>query len=316
MRLAGMVMMAAVTACGGAADEPGPDAEPGPFQLRESLVADGLGDVGEIAVDGDAIYVVRGNSEVLRVSHDGATVDVVSPAPGFPFALHPHAGDVYWVELGTEPDFEDGSIMRLRSGAATAEVAVADRVFPADVVVFDDTLFWVESGAIWQAWLDGSNAGSWFESETAKNAIAVKATHVMWSQPGPDAIVARDRISGETTVIEGASTPDHLIAIGDELYWVDGNSDERILRSRNLGPAVTIASQQHAAAWAGLASDGAYVYWTYQARTIQRAPIAGDGEPAEVWATGGYVDGLATLGRELYWTDSASGSIYRAATER
>jgi len=292
-----------------------PDAAP----VEGTVVVDGLGELGDIAVDSASIFVVRG-AEVLRVSHDGNAVGVVASAQKSPCCLTASAGDVYWVNAGLHAaDFLDGSVMRLAGAADSAVVAVADVYFPSDVAVDADAIYWVEidGGGLRRADRDGSSPTEVFWSETSKTSLATTATHLVWTAGGPDQdVVARDRTSGAMTTVSGEEySPTDLLAIDGDLYWIEqgmlGSGLDRIRRSSDLGAPVDLAADEMQAA--DLVGDGARIYWITAGDGRVRMLDRPDGT-ASTFASGqGALGGLALHDGMLYWTDSARGAIVRAA---
>ena len=304
----------AVAACGDGGSAPA-DAAPADV----TVIVEGLGALGDLAVDADAIYAIRGD-EVVRIGHDGSGLEVVASAQKSPCCLAASGGDVYWVEAGRHAaDFLDGSVMRLPAGADTAVVAVANVYFPADVVADPDAIHWVEidGGGLGRAARDGSNPAELYWSETSKTSLAITDQHVAWTAGGPsEDVVARDRGSGVLTIISGEEySPTDLLATGDDLYWVEqgmlGSGLDRIRRSIGLGAPEDVAIDELGAA--DLVAGGDHVYWIAAgAGTVRRVAIAGG--VAETFAAGqGELGGLAVHDGHLYWTDPARGAIVRAA---
>lgn len=152
--------------------------------------------------------------------------------------------------------------------------------------------------------------------------IAVAGPYVYWSTergPRDRGAIMRASLTGEHVrrLVGGLTSVDSVIAVDGYVYWADRDAIGRAALdgSHLQRHLIDLTPEQGDAAADGLASDGAYLYFSRcDDNTIGRADLDGNDVEERLISLGAKScpQGLAVAGTHIYWTQLGSGTIGRA----
>jgi len=303
-----VVVMAAAMGCGGGAgggDPPdagaAPDAETAPARVVPEVVAEGLEQPFDLALDDQAVYWTSVDGTVMKA--DKATralrllmAPTLGAATGY---LALDRDDVYVSDGGR------GLLLRVAKAGGVVQTVARGAQYASGVAVDDEAVYWADAGSSTMGWV-------------ARIAKADGATTKLVQQPGVWRLVLAGRVlhwvgAGEVRALSLDAVPgtspglvfDHrsiggLAAVGDRVV-VSDLADDVVVTGVAGQPAVALLGQLHGPS--ALAADEQFVYFANQRDgTLCRAPLGG-GEVEVVGEGRAGVVGLAVDATHLYWLE-------------
>jgi hypothetical protein len=245
------------------------------------------------------------------------------------------SANIYWSGLfggGVGSDTIDGNA----ANKLPAFIPVADTTVPAGVAVDGKFIYWANSASggsgtpsIGRAGLDGSNINPTFiTTDTSEPvALAVGGGFIYWAD-FKTGLIERDTIDGDPNNIVTVANPGPnqvtgLTVDNSHIYWTMGDTSGTTIESANLdGSNLNPTFITGQAGPVGVAVAGGFIYWTNiagntaGAGTIARDTV--DGNPSNITTVVGSLNsplGLATDGKQLYWSQENPASIGTAGID-
>ena len=173
----------------------------------------GLGSINGIAVNAGGVYTNPGGN-LLRVSLDGGTAQVVVADAGAGPALAADTAAVYWGSL----EADGGALFSAPLDGGTAKLLASLPWAPVTIVVDDTTIFLaVYNGYVMSMPRDGGTLTTIASGLNAAYGLAVDSTYVYWTTQ--DAVMKAPKGGGTATIV-ATSLATAFVAVNDAgVYW-------------------------------------------------------------------------------------------------
>ncbi|HSQ63461.1 MAG TPA: hypothetical protein VLM85_09620 [Polyangiaceae bacterium] len=214
----------------------------------------------------------------LILGTDGGSPSTLQTPAAFPTAVALDAHNVYWVESGVAPGFNNGTVRALPQDGGLP-VVLADGGFawsPGYLAIDDSFVYWTAEvqvqaqGVVGRVPLGGGTMETIATTSHIPTSIVLDAENVYWvewSQQRDSATIAAASHSGANprTLWSGQGLiPFDLAIDGTALYWtedLDAGGVGRVMKLSLAGGApVTLAANEYDPF--GIAVDDTSVYWT------------------------------------------------------
>jgi hypothetical protein len=202
--------------------------------------------------------------------------------------------NIYWTNIGTSPNFYDGTIMMMPKAGGTVTTLASGQDFPKAITVHGGYVYWVN--------YDAANSGG--------------------AQSGA---VSRVSTSGGTVTViaSGQAFPWDVAADDNNAYWTCNESN--VVRSAPIGGGTAKVIAQNCTNSglttcenpAGIAIDATNVYFADQLDYVWKVPLGG-GTPAVVGNAANYGAGpafVALNGSTVFWSDASLNQFEYADAE-
>ena len=249
-----------------------------------------FGRVGGIAVRQDSLYwtlapTFRGtDGKVIRAGLDGARPEEIATGQATPQAIIADDSGIYWVNRGTAAN--DGAVMSLPSGSASATVFADAQAGPGAIAVDSTSVYWFtvgltpdgSDGAVYKRAKSGGNIVPLAELQPNATgspfSLAVRGGRVFWAPRGLGNTDGRVRSisanGGTVTEFAGNQVrPQGVEADDSFVYWiVYGNGNDGVLQKASLSTKEITQLAGSLANPLDIAIDGAAIYFTLQGNAM------------------------------------------------
>jgi sugar lactone lactonase YvrE len=129
----------------------------GPAGESPHEVAGGLREPLGVRPLGDWLYFVEQlGGRVLRARKDGGGVEPLAEGESNPIALSVDDAGVYWIAMGTPPNYLDGQVVRADLDGQHRRVVATDQPYLSGVAADDTSVYWIVEGTEAANYLDGA----------------------------------------------------------------------------------------------------------------------------------------------------------------
>ncbi len=306
--------MLAVTACAAPSPPPAPDG----FVVFEGAEVHGL------ATDGTTLFWTTIDGSVMEAPLDGSSAPraLASGITTRPASITLVGTTVYWTDLGSEPDPNNGDVMSFDLTTQQGKAISSPAFTPEWITANTTTACWVEANDAVDCAAASSPPKVLFSSGAfliETGSLALDSTNVYFARQHPFEVP----LSGGEPVDLAPAAPaggGTLAIQGQNLYWTVGaqacdtppcpTSDPGWVMTESLAGGAPVELAQFTAKYRSLpliAVDADYVYWTVPEQ-IRRVPIGG-GAVETVASNQGRFYALLLTDTDVYWsTDAPSGA--------
>lgn len=273
----------------------------------------GLDQPTSLAIDADAVYFTASAdpfkpiSKVMRVTKDGASSIKLATGEISPLSVTVDATHAYWLS----GPMQDGSIKRAaKMGGASVEVLFDTMESLGGVAGEGQALYFttVLSDSVWTLPTSGGSPAMLLTGQTTAGELAADASGIYWVNRGTasqsNGAVMRADLDGSNvkTLASGQKFPLRIALDQGNVYWATLDGAASGIDKAGKTPAFTYVFAGSGPPVAGLAADGAHVYYSLN-KDVFKVPVnslsaekivSGFGNPKDlaVDATSLYVAGL------------------------
>lgn len=209
----------------------------------EDFYSDELENPADLALnnEGTKLYILdrRGFGDegiILKINMDGSDKTEIINNLDDPvsFTLDNSENKLYWLDDSNPVILETAGIDGSGRDTLLSELSAFNNLVISGP---DEKMFWVSSGDIYIADLDGANTRKFIETNSVIDlTIDAENRRLYWTEPGAIRRINTDRTQIQDLITSNVEDPDHLSIDPDagKMYWVNGGFNSDRIKWANL----------------------------------------------------------------------------------